>query len=226
MTTIYTESSGMAAPPVTSVPGRGWVAAGVGAGLAGIVTIVGSSLSGAVYDESVQGDSEAIVDKLADQVPQILLFHTGAMVAALLLLVFAAGLRRYLDALTPGGSLLPDVAAASLGLVSVAMLMGSALTTEFAFALSDPDVIVPETAVFFGHWIGTVPWLWVGAGVAAICLGVAGRAYGVVPGWLVWTSLVLGGLTTLVGISPLQYMAGMTGPLWLVLASVGLRRSA
>jgi hypothetical protein len=107
-------------------------------------------------------------------------------------------------------------------LVSVALLMGSALTTEFVFGVQDAGLLVPETAAMFGHWIGTVPWVWAGAGVAALALGKAGRSYGATAGWLTWTSLVLGGLTTLFAISPLQYMAGMTGPLWLTAAAVGL----
>ena len=37
---------------------------------------------------------------------------------------------------------------------------------------------------------------------------------------------MLGGLTALFLVSPLQYMAGMTGPLWLVVASLGLLRTA
>jgi hypothetical protein len=32
---------------------------------------------------------------------------------------------------------------------------------------------------------------------------------------------VLGGLTLLLGISPLQYMAGFVGPLWLLVAAIG-----
>lgn len=201
---------------------KGWAYAGVGAAVAGIVGLVGSSMSGIVYDESVAGDALAITEKLADKTVPILVFHTAAMVAALLLLVFAAGLRRRLAELTPSGSLIPAVASSGLMLVSVALLMGTALTTEFVFGVQDPDLLVPETAVFFGHWIGTVPWVWVGAGVAALALGVAGRRFGGVPSWLVWVSLVLGGLTVLFGISPLQYMAGMTGPLWLLVASLGL----
>ena len=62
------------------------------------------------------------------------------------------------------GLLLPQVAASGLLLVSVAQLMGTALTTEFVFGLQDSDDIGAEAAVFFGHWIGTVPWLWAGAG--------------------------------------------------------------
>ena len=202
--------------------GRGWVLAGLGAGLAGIASIVGSMATDAVYDKDLARDAEAITEKLADQRASILVMHTGAMVSALLILVFAAGLRRRLAGATPAGSLIPQVAAWGLLLVSVAQLMGSALTTEFVFGLSDPDQVLPETAVFFGHWIGTVPWLWVGAGVAALALGVAGRRFGAVAGWLTWTSLVLGTLTTLFGISPLQYMAGMVGPLWLTVAALGL----
>ena len=38
-------------------------------------------------------------------------------------------------------------------------------------------------------------------------------------------SLVLGGTTALFLVSPLQYMAGMTGPPWLVVVAAGLLRS-
>ena len=40
--------------------------------------------------------------------------------------------------------------------------------------------------------------------------------------WLGWVGLVLGGLTLLLGISPLQYMAGITGPVWLLVTALGL----
>lgn len=205
--------------------GRGWAYAGLGAGLASIVSIVGSLGAGAAYEPDLAGDAAGITEKLADQVPQILLMHTGAMVSAVLLVVFAAGLHRRLRETTPEGSLLPQVAASGLALVSVAQLMGAGLTTEFAFGLSDTDQLVPETAVFFGHWIGTIPWLWVGAGLTALAVGIAGRSFGSVARWLTWTSLVLGAITTLFGISPLQYMAGMVGPLWLTVAALGLLRS-
>lgn len=203
---------------------RGWVYAGVGAGLAGMAALVGSSLTDAVYQQDIAGDPAAITDKLADQTASILVLHVGGMVSALLLLVFAAGLRRRLVEQLPDRSLLPQVAATGLLLVSVAQLMGTALTTEFVFGLQKPDDVVPEAAVFFGHWIGTVPWLWAGAGVAAIAVGIAGRKFGAVPGWLTWTSLTLGGITTLFGVSPLQYMAGITGTIWLTVAALGLLR--
>jgi hypothetical protein len=203
---------------------RGWAYAGIGAGIAGIAALVGSSLTDAVYQEQIAGDPAAITDKLADQTGSIMLLHVGGMVSALLLLIFAAGLRRRLSEAVPTGSLLPQVAASGLLLVSVAQLMGTALTTEFVSGVNDPDLIVPETAVFFGHWVGTVPWLWVGAGVAALALGIAGRRFAAVPTWLTWTSLSLGAVTTLLGVSPLQYMAGVTGTIWLTVAAIGLLR--
>ena len=36
---------------------------------------------------------------------------------------------------------------------------------------------------------------------------------------------MLGGLTALFLVSPLQYMAGMTGPVWLVVVAAGLLRT-
>ena len=207
--------------PVMPVRSRRWAATGLAAGVAGVVSVVSSSLSGAVYEEDISGDAVGITDRLAEMLPQILVFHTATMVAALLLVVFAAGLRRELGHRLGADSLLPQVASSGLMLVSVALLMGSALTTEFAFAVSDPGLIVPETAAVFGHWIGTVPWVWGGAGLTALAVGVAALRHGAGARWLGWSSLVLGGLTTLFAVSPLQYMAGMFGPLWVLLASVG-----
>lgn len=106
---------------------------------------------------------------------------------------------------------------------AVAGLLGSGLTTEFVFGVSDPDLMVPEAAVFFGHWIGTIPWLWGGIGVTALAVAAASLRQGAaVPRPIGWVSLALGGLLTLIAVSPLQYMAGMVGPLWLLVASVAL----
>lgn len=205
--------------------GRGWALAGVGAGVAGILSIVGSSLTDAVYASDVQGDPEAIAGRLAEQVPQILLFHVSTMLSCALMVVFAAGLHRQLRHRVGADSLLPGIAAGGLGLVAVAQLMGAGLTTEFAFAFAAGDyAFVPETMAFFGHWVGTVPWIWGGAGLTALALAHASLRQGAYPRWIGWTSLVLGGLTALFLVSPMQYMAGMTGPLWLTAVAIGLSR--
>lgn len=222
VSTSKTPTSATQRAPQPTREDRGWMYAGIGAGVAGVTSIVGSSFSGAVYEEELAGDAVGITARLAEQTAPILVFHTGAAMSALLLLVFAAGLRRRIADVTPEGSLLPQVAASGLLLVSVMLLMGSALTTEFVFGVRDSELLVPETAAMFGHWINTVPWVWAGAGAAALAFGLAGRKFGAASRWLAWASLILGGLTTLFAISPLQYMAGLTGPLWLIIAAIGL----
>jgi hypothetical protein len=210
-----------AGAPTTGAASRGWALAGIGAGVAGIASVVASGFTGAVYDEKIAGDAVAITERLAEMTPQILVFHVATTVSALLLVVFAAGLRRRLAGRLPADSLLPGVAAAGLLLVSAAQLLGSGLTTEFVFGVQDVDLMVPETAAFFSHWIGTIPWLWGTAGLSALAVAVAARRFGAVPLWLGRTSLVMGGLMVLIAVSPLQYMAGMVGPLWVTVAAIG-----
>jgi hypothetical protein len=202
--------------------GRGWAFTGVGAAVAAIVGIQASLQIDAVYDEKYAGDAERITERLGDLVPQILVMHFGTIVSGLLLLVFAAGLRRRLKAQAPTGSLLPDVAAGGLLLTSVAALLGSGFTTEIVFGLDDKEFPVdPEFAAVVAHWVGTIPWLWVGAGVAGVAVAVAALRHSAAPRWIGWVAAVLGGITLLFGISPLQYMAGYIGPLMLLALGLG-----
>lgn len=197
---------------------RTWAFVGAAAGLAGVVAIQASLQIDAVYKEEYAGDADAITDRLGDFVPQLLVLHFGTMFAAVLLLVFAAGLRRRLEAQAPAGSLIPAVAASGLLLTAVAALMGGAFTTEIVFGLEGTEVeIDPEFAAVVGHWVGTVPWLWLGSGVTGVAVAVASLKHHAAPRWVGWGSAVLGGITLLFGLSPLQYMAGFTGPI-LVLA--------
>ena len=91
----------------TSGRGRRWALTGVVAGVAGIVSVAASGLVGAVYEEDIAGDAVAITARLAELTTPILVFHTATMVSALLMVVFAAGLRRDLAGRVPADSLLP-----------------------------------------------------------------------------------------------------------------------
>jgi len=202
---------------------RTWAFTGAAAGLAGIVGIQASSQIDAVYSKTYSGDAVKITDRLGDFVPQILTLHFAMVSAAVLLLVFAAGLRRRLSATTPAGSLLPDVAAGGLLLASVVALLGTGFTTEIVFGLESSDVAMdPEFGAIVGHWIGTIPWLWLGAGVTGVAVAVASLRHRAAPRWIGVVAALLGGLTLLLGMSPLQYLAGFTGPVLVLVLGLGL----
>jgi hypothetical protein len=174
---------------------------------------------GSVYDEDLIGDPGGIAADLADKTVAIGAFHTATLVGAVLLVVFAAGLQRRLRARLGNDHLAPPIAFAGLVGTAVVSVLGTGLDTEF-IAVTDQEFINPASAAMFNHWIGTIPWCWVLAGVSAAAVYVAARA-GAVPRWIGRTSLVLGGITLVAGVSPLQYLAGMTGPLWLLVVALG-----
>lgn len=198
---------------------RLWAVAGLGAGLLGAATIVTSGMAGYIYGEEFRGGSvEGAGAALADHTGVLLAFHSVTALGAVLVLVFAAGLHRRLRAAAPDG-IAPVVALIGLAGTSVVSIMGSGLDTEFA--MTGGDVKVSDgTAAFYGHWVGTIPWLWTLAGLAGVAVFVVSRSGGVAR-WQGWVGLVLGGLTVLLGVSPMEYMAGMTGVLWLLVASTG-----
>ena len=112
---------------------------------------------------------------------------------------------------------------ALVGLAGTAVIsiLGSGLDTEFAMPATDDTIIVDDgSAAIYNHWIGTIPWLWTLVGLAGLAIFVAARS-GAVPRWLGIVGLVLGGLTVVLGVSPLEYMAGVTGVLWLLVTAVG-----
>jgi hypothetical protein len=203
----------------TAHASRGWALAGIGAGICGVGTVVFSSMVDAIYDKDIAGDPAAILAKLEDQTGAMYAFHTVTTIGAVLMLVFAAGLYRRLRTVLPD-SILPTLALSGLIGTAFVSIMGSGLDTEFMMGIPQDDAVLPTSAVMYNHWIGTIPWLWTLAGLAGVALFVAFRRGGV-PRWIGLVGLLLGGLTLLLGISPLQYMAGMTGPLWLLVTALG-----
>jgi hypothetical protein len=203
----------------TARASRGWALAGIGAGICGVGTVVFSSMVNAIYDKDIAGDPVAILAKLEDQTGAMYAFHTVTTIGAVLMLVFAAGLYRRLRTVLPD-SILPTLALSGLIGTAFVSIMGSGLDTEFMMGIPQDDAVLPTSAVMYNHWIGTIPWLWTLAGLAGVALFVAFRRGGA-PRWIGLVGLLLGGLTLLLGVSPLQYMAGMTGPLWLLVTALG-----
>ena len=226
MTTITTTNPVRSDVAVEPTPGRLrqsrlWAVAGVGAALAGMGTIVTSSAVDAVYDPTLVNQPVELAARLEELAPWMFAFHSVTVVGALLMVVFAAGLFRRLTASLPSGSALPLVAFAGLVGTSVVSILGSGLDTEFmmTFAFAD-GAVAPSSAAMYNHWIGTIPWLWTLAGLTGVSVFLAARARAV-PRWLGTVGLVLGGLTLLLGISPLEYLSGAAGVLWLLVTAVG-----
>jgi|SRR6478609_6254082 hypothetical protein len=211
------ESPESAAPRTT---GRGWALAGVGAAVCGVATIITSSLVDTVYQEKYQSDLDGFSADLHDKTGVLFAFHSVTVLGAVLMLVFAAGLHRRLRTVM-ADSIVPTVAGAALAGTAVVSILGSGLDTEFMMALAGTSEIPDSSAAMYNNWIGTIPWLWTLAGLAGVGLYVASRR-DVAPRWIGRVGLVLGGLTVLLGISPLEYMSGVTGVLWLLVTSLGL----
>jgi hypothetical protein len=223
MTTIEPRPTDLAGPePAAPTRGnpRGWAVAGVLGGVAAVAGIQLSMSAGPVYDPATPPTPEWIAEQLAPKVPLLIGFHIATTAAALLLMVFTAGLKRRLDAQAPADSLLPSVAAIGLVVTSTILILGAGLNTEFIFGLASPGMMPATDVSFYSHWVATISWLWVAAGISAIALGLAALK-GAAPRWIGLVSLVLGALTALLGVSPLQYLAGFVGPIWLLVVALG-----
>ena len=218
--------------PAAAATDRRWALAGIGAGLAGIGSIITTTMVNGVYDQDLVGHPDQIADKIADETPWMFAFHSISMLGALLMVVFAAGLFGRLKAAV-GVTSSTVVALAGLLGTAVVSVLGAGLDTEFMMSLSfDRDSIDDYNIAHYNHWIGTIPWLWVLAGLSGLALfaisreahhpegGRAGRSVGV-PRWIGRVGLVLGGLTALLGVSPLEYMSGVTGALLVLVTAIG-----
>lgn len=113
------------------------------------------------------------------------------------------------------------IAFAGVMLVTVAQVLGTGLDTEFLFGIGDTAINLPSDIGFYSQWSATIPCLWVGGGLSALAVGAAQRG-GDLPAWIGRSSFVLGGLTLLLALSPLQYMAAGPGAVWLLLTAAGL----
>ncbi len=214
----------LADPPGTAQPAlptrtRSWAVCGIAAAVLGLVTIV---VSMGLWDPDLDySDPTAIANRLSDAKGQLIVMHVAMLTGMVGLVIFGLGLARRLGGALPSGSLIGGVAASGIGLTAVANLIGSGLDTEFLFAAEVVEKDVPETIAFYNHWIATIPWLWVGAGLAGVAIAVAALKHHAAPRWIGIVGATLGGLTLLVGISPLQYMAGFVGPIWLLVTAIG-----
>lgn len=209
------------ADEVTQRPGRAWALAGIAAGAGGFATTFLSASAGAAYVDGEVQDADKVIASLNDHVPALISFHVVATLTVLALVPFGLGLHRRLRAALGPDSLAPGIAAFGILGTALVVLMGTVLNTEFIFGVAgDEPLAVPEAATVFNHWIGTVPWVWGLTGLTGWALVKAWRA-GVVRAWMGIAAGVLGTLSLLLTVVPLQYMAGWTGSVMVVLVALG-----
>ncbi|MDX6739063.1 hypothetical protein [Actinocorallia sp. A-T 12471] len=202
-----------------------WAWAGAAAGVAGLAGIQASMAISAAYDPKTVHDPAQVAKGLGEHTNAIIVMHVTLMVATVLLPVFGAGLYRRLRGALPADSVLPLVAFSGLLLTAVATLMGTGLDTELIFGYGEDGTLSDEFLTMGSHWVGTIPWLWVGSGLTGVTVAVAALRHKAVPTWIGVVGLVLGGLALVTGMSPLQYMAGFPGPLAVALLGLGLALS-
>ncbi len=204
----------------TRRPGRAWAISGALAGVGGFATTILSASAGAAYVDGEAQDADRILASLNDHVPALISFHVVATLTVLALVPFGLGLHRRLRAGLGRDSLVPGTAAFGILGTALVVLMGTALNTEFIFGVAGDALAVPEAATVFNHWIATVPWVWGLTGLTGWALFLAWRA-GAVRAWLGIAAAVLGTLSLLLTVAPLQYMAGWTGSVMVVLVGLG-----
>ncbi len=208
------------APPRRS----GWAWAGVGAGLCGVATFLLAPSIGDVPD-AIYADNALLAAELDGGAPIVWAAQVLTTTAAVLLVIFGAGLRRRLAEHEPVGSLLPTVAFSGLLLTAALNLVGGGISTELFWSLTrdvgetDPDAVISALTIF-----NTLPWVWAGAGLASGAVALASLRHGSAPRWIGWTSAVLTALVVLTQVVPLQYLALAPASLWLIIVGVGLAR--
>jgi hypothetical protein len=208
-------------------PGTAWAWSGA---LGGAVGVVGLIATGDLYDVSTGAvaDNAALAAAVAERASLVWVQQAVCATVAVCLLVFAAGLRRHLTARTPGGSLLPAVAAGGVLLTAAAVLVGGGLATEMFWALTGPQPFDADTVGAQVTFYNTIAWLWGPLGAAAAAVALAGRRGPGGRGTVVFSALMALLLAATQAL-PVQYAAVVPGALWLVgygaVVAVGTRRA-
>jgi hypothetical protein len=218
----------LAAPPapVTAHP-RGWAIAGVLAGVAGFTALVLESGLAMFDQKEAYADAALMYAETHDRSLIIAVFLPLMVLAALTAAIFGAGLRRWLAAQSPAGSLLPELAGWGTLLVAALSLVGSGPVTEVYFqVLHTYNPADPDIAMTLQRLLDTLPWVWTGLLLTTGALTVAALRHGAAPRWLGWVSAVFTVLMVAVNVFPQQYLTGYLGAIWLVIAGTAfaLRR--
>lgn len=224
-TTPGTRTAAGASAPPNATGSPGWAVAGWLAGILAVpVYVVVTGGLAVSTDDYI--DNQRVLDALDGAAGWVWAFQTGSVAIALLVAVFGLGLRRRLAVQTPVGSLLPDLAAAGMLLVSALTLVGGGISTEMFHSLRHADEVDPDTVAAHLAIFNTMAWVWAGGILTTGATAVAGLRHGAIGRKL---SIFAAAMTTLIGLTqlvPLQYLAVLPVTLFLVVGGVTLQRDA
>jgi len=125
-------------------PRRGWAYAGLLGGIGSLLFFLGPASMLSPSRDSYS-DNAKVLAELEGKAGWVWAFQTGGVALALLLVVFAVGLRRRLAGQEPAGSLVPDLAGLGLVLMAIMTLVGTGISTEMFHALRHTDEVDPDT---------------------------------------------------------------------------------
>jgi len=220
-------------PPVTRHPdtagvdhtpaGRGWARAGL---LSGIGALIFFIVPGSMLSPSTDSlaDNVDVLAELEGKAGWVWAFQTSGVALAVLLVIFAVGLRRRLAGQEPAGSLVPDLAALGLVLMSVMTLVGTGISTEMFHALRHTDEVDPDTVAAQLAIYNTMAWVWAGGMLTTGAIAVAGR-HGSVSRRLGRFAAVMTGLVVLTQILPFQYLAVLPMAIFLIVCGISMLRT-
>lgn len=224
-------SSTLLRPPSTTstaptiAPSNRWAAAGWLAGLLA-VPVYGIVTSGLFVPTDALVENQQVLDELDGATGWVWAFQTGSVAIALLVAVFGLGLRRRLAGQTPAGSLLPDLAAAGMLLVSALTLVGGGISTEMFHSLRNADEIDPDTVAAQLAIFNTMAWVWTGGALATAATAVAGLRHGAVGRKVSIFAAAMTALIAITQVLPFQYMAVLPVTLFLVVTGIAVQRDS
>jgi hypothetical protein len=224
-TTLVTtpQRSGVAAIERPRRP-RGWAYAGLIGGIGSFLFFLGPATRLSVSADSY-ADNTDVLAELDGKAGWVWAFQTAGVGLAILLVIFALGLRRRLAGQEPAGSLVPDLAGLGLILMAIMTLVGTGISTEMFHALRNADDVDPDTISAQLAIYNTMAWVWAGGLLTTGAMAVAGLRHGSVSRRFGRFALVITVLTALTQVLPFQYLAVLPMAIFLIVCGVSMIRT-
>ena len=203
---------------------RGWAYAGLLGGIGSFVFFMGPGMMLSVPSDAY-ADNADVLAEIEDKAGWVWAFQTSGVALAVLLAVFAIGLRRRLAGQEPAGSLVPDLAGLGLILMSVMTLVGTGISTEMFHALRNADEVDPDTISTHLAIYNTMAWVWAGGLLTTGAVAVAGLRHGSVSRRLGRFAAVMTGLVVLTQVLPFQYLAVLPMAIFLIVCGISMVRT-